>query len=109
MQQKIISTIMFLTIFLSFTGCATKEKTNSLSKMYPNMQIRTYEVFGMDCPGCHGGIEKLVKEVPNVVDAKANWDEKKITIVIKKEATIEDKTIFEAIKRANFTPGKRIQ
>ncbi len=98
-----------LILFLSIAGCSSSEKTQSFSKMYSSDQIRIYEVFGMDCPGCHGGIEKLVKEVPKVLDAKANWSEKNITIVIEKGATVEDKTIFEAIQRANFTPGKRLQ
>lgn len=106
-----IKTIIFsLTwIFLSLTGCASNQKEQSILAMYPDQQVRVYEVFGMDCPGCHGGIEKLVLEIPKVLDAKASWSEKKVTIVIEKGAEVEDSIIMEAIKRANFTPGKRLQ
>ena len=70
---------------------------------------RVYEVFGMDCPGCHGAVEKLVKKIPGVTDAKANWEEQKITIATEPGSDVNDEVIFDAIKRANFTPGARIE
>ena len=68
---------------------------------------RTYEVFGMDCPGCHGGLEKLVKKIPGVVTAKANWRTKTIIVSIADRKAVTDEQIFKAIKKANFTPGER--
>jgi len=109
MQQGKFFISFIMVMFLFLTGCSTGGKAQPFSETYAKEQIRVYEVFGMDCPGCHSGIEKLVKEVPKVVDAKANWSEKKITIVIKKGSSVEDKAIFKAIERANFTPGKRVQ
>lgn len=106
-RKTIVS--FFWILILSLTGCASNKKEQSLSAMYPDKQVRVYEVFGMDCPGCHGGIEKLVKEIPKVLDAKANWSEKKITIILEKGAKVENSIIFEAIKRSNFTSGKRLQ
>ena len=71
--------------------------------------IRIYEVFGMDCPGCHGAIEKLVKRIPAVQEAEANWKEQRLTLTIRPGSELDDDDVYDAIRRANFTPGKRKQ
>ncbi len=71
-------------------------------------EIRVYEVFGMGCPACHGGLNKLLKKIEGVKDAVANWKEQQVTITLKHGADVEDEQIFEVIRKANFTPGKRI-
>ena len=71
--------------------------------------IRIYEVFGMDCPGCHGAIEKLVKKIPAVQEAEANWKEQRLTLTIRPGSKLDDDDVYDAIRRANFTPGKRKQ
>jgi copper chaperone CopZ len=63
----------------------------------------------MKCPGCHEGVEKLVKRLPGVIDAQANWEKKRITIHVKPNVELKDEDVFSAIRRANFTPGKRLQ
>ena len=72
-------------------------------------EIRIYEVFGMDWPACQGGLVKLVKKIPAVLDAKAYWEEKKLTVTVKPGAQLNDEDIYDAVRRANFTPSKRIQ
>jgi len=89
-------------------GCATN-KQNSPETVTGESEIRVYEVFGMDCPGCHGGVEKLVKKISAVQDAKADWQKKEIVVIVRPESELDDKDVFEAIRRANFTPGKRIK
>ena len=69
--------------------------------------MRVYEVFGMDCPGCHGGIEKLVKRIPSVEKAEANWEKKQLVVTVKPGHKLDDKDVIKAIKEANFTPVKR--
>jgi copper chaperone CopZ len=71
--------------------------------------IRIYEVFGMDCPGCHGAVEKLVKKIPAVEDAEANWNEQRLTVTVRPGSELDDEEIYEAVRRANFTPGERKQ
>ena len=63
----------------------------------------------MDCPGCHGGLEKLVKKIPAIQAAKANWVKKQLVVAVRPEAELSDDDIYDAIKRANFTAGKRIK
>jgi copper chaperone CopZ len=72
-------------------------------------EVRIYEVFGMDCPGCHGAIEKLVKKIPAVQEAEANWKEQRLTLTLRPGSELDDDDVHEAIRRANFTPGKRKQ
>ncbi len=68
-----------------------------------------YEVFGMDCPGCHGGLEKLAMDIPGVHTAKASWEDKKLTLGIEDGAEVTDEQVQDAINRANFTAGERLK
>jgi copper chaperone CopZ len=63
----------------------------------------------MNCPGCHGGLEKLVKKIPAVQQAEANWVKKQLTVTVEPGTELNDEDIYDAIRRANFTPGKRIK
>jgi hypothetical protein len=93
-------------IALLLISCSsTKELNNSI---FENTETKVYEVFGMDCPGCHGGLEKLLNQHEAIVGSKADWVNKRVTIYIKLDSEISENEIFELIKRANFTPGKLI-
>jgi copper chaperone CopZ len=72
-----------------------------------NSQVRIYEVFGMDCPGCHGGIEKLVDKIPAIQKSEANWEKKQLKIWVDPAKELKDEDIIDAIERANLTPGER--
>jgi copper chaperone CopZ len=72
-----------------------------------NGQVRIYEVFGMDCPGCHGGIEKLANKIPGVKNSEANWEKQELKIWVDPENDVKDEAIIDAIERANLTPGER--
>lgn len=89
-------------------GCNDAEKGEN-TKTLENSETRQYEVFGMDCPGCQGGLEKLVKKIPAVQGAKADWIKKQLTVSLRPESQLDDKDIYDAIERANFTAGKRIE
>jgi copper chaperone CopZ len=72
-------------------------------------QIITYEVFGMDCPGCHGGIEKLANKIDGVMKSEANWEKQELKIWVDPAKGVKDDAIVDAIERANFTPGERLK
>ena len=100
---------LFLLIMLFFgMGCNTADKGPSV-KSLEESEIVMYEVFGMGCPGCHGGLEKLVKKIPNIQRADANWVKKQLVVTIPPEVELNDEDIYDAIRRANFTPGNRIK
>ena len=102
--KYIILGFPIIALFLISCG-ATKELNNSI---FENTEPKVYEVFGMDCPGCHGGLEKLLNQHEAIVGSKADWINKTVTIYIKPDSEISENEIFELIKRANFTPGKLI-
>ncbi len=89
-------------------GC-TAANQELATKSMEESEIRMYEVFGMDCPGCHGGLEKLVKKIQTVQEAEANWLKKQLVVMVRPEVELNDEDIYDAIRRANFTPGKRIK
>lgn len=88
-------------------GCTTTNPNESV-KFTGDSETRIYEVFGMDCPGCHGGLEKLVKKIPAIEHAEANWQKKRLVVSVREGAELSDEDIYDAIRRANFTVGKRI-
>lgn len=105
------NTFLFVSIaafLISAGGCATSVKHNSVV-MTEGAEIRTYEVFGMDCPVCHGGLEKRLMKIKGVEHAEANWQEKQIKIIIMPGEEVTDASITKAIEEANFNVGKRIK
>lgn len=105
------NTVMFLTLavigVLAF-GCNSPQEQTALTAE-EGVEIRVYEVYGMDCPGCHGGVEKLVNKIPAVEKSQANWKTKELAVVVRAGSELDDEEVYDAIRRANFTPGKRIR
>jgi len=72
-------------------------------------ELIEFEVFGMDCPGCHGGLEKLAMDIPGVSAAKASWQDQKLALEIEEGAEVSEEQVHGAINRANFTAGERLK
>lgn len=72
-------------------------------------KIVCYEVFGMDCPGCQSALEKQIKKIEGVAEAKASFKAKEVVIELKPGAEVANEEIEKRIKKANFTPGKKIE
>jgi len=89
-------------------GCQESAKKATTSTVGSG-EVREYEVFGMDCPGCQSGLEKLVNKIPAVQQSSANWKEKRLAVTVKEGAALNDEDVYDAIRRANFTVGKRIK
>ena len=108
MIRKVVFSLTFVVLLTCWIGCATTEQSTTTA-VADGSEIRIYEVFGMNCPGCHGGVEKLVKKIPAVQDAKANWQNKELVVTVQPGNELDDKDVLDAIRRANFTPGKRLK
>lgn len=106
---KLLLTGLVPAVFLIYlTACAaTKPDIDNL--ISEGNQIRIYEIFGMDCPGCHGGLENLVNKVAGVISSEANWEKQLLRVVLYADVEVDDNLIYEAIKKANFTPGERFK
>lgn len=103
-----IKNIVSLFIILLLIGCGAGTR-NIESLMTDQTEMRVYEVFGMDCPGCHGGLENIVNKIDGVIASQANWEQQTLKIIVSKGMEISDEKIFEAVKKANFTPGNRLE
>ena len=91
------------------SGCTTSGRNINTQVSQEGSETRVYEVFGMDCPGCHGGLEKLVRKIPAIHHVEANWMKKQLVVTVKTGEELKDEEIYDAIRRANFTVGKRIR
>ena len=107
MRYMFLPLILFVLLFCG-TGCNTAGQSSAVESMEAS-EARVYEVFGMNCPGCHGGLEKLVKKISAVQEAESNWQKKQLVVIVRPEAELNDEDIYDAIRRANFTPGNRLK
>ena len=107
-RRPILLTFIAALLIATSLGAAVVTSPDS-SSVGEAVETRVYEIFGMDCPGCHGGIEKLVQKTDGIQKAKANYIEQRLVVTLKPGETVDDEVIYDAIRRANFTPGKRIR
>jgi copper chaperone CopZ len=94
---------------LNAHGLALQAAADSNENTAENTDVRIYEVFGMNCPGCHGGLNKLVQKISAVQQSEANWEKKRLMVTVKPGAKLNDEDVYDAIRRANFTPGERLK
>ena len=106
--KSLVIGLVSTVILIYLIGCATS-KPDFAELISEGSEVRIYEIFGMDCPGCHGGLENLVNKVPGVRTSKANWEKQQLQVVFYPNVEVDDNAIYDAIKRANFTPGKRLK
>ncbi len=105
---KTLSVTIALSIMLCMVGCEESSVVDSSGGLDKSV-AREYEVFGMDCPGCQSGLEKLVNKIPEVAESDSSWQAKRLWITPVEGAELNDEDVFDAISRGNFTAGKRIK
>ncbi|MCF8336965.1 MAG: cation transporter [Bacteroidales bacterium] len=66
-----------------------------------------FTVYGMDCPGCEGGLEKQVNKMESVQSSEANWRKQQLKVVPMGGTPVELKALEKRIKKANFTLDKK--
>jgi copper chaperone CopZ len=108
-MHKWLPFITLAVLVMACSGCATADRSVTATAQDAGLEVRIYEVFGMDCPGCHGGLEKLVLRIPAVQAADANWEQKQLTVTVRSGADLDDHDVQTAIRKANLTPGERLQ
>jgi len=100
--------LLLTLIMVGVIACASGNKDID-PELDQESETHIYEVFGMNCPGCHGGLEKILLKNPAILSAQGNWVEKRVTIKVRSDSKFSDEEVYDAIRRANFTPGKRIK
>ena len=89
-------------------GCQSTDAPAGPIALAP-LEIRIYNVLGMDGPGYHGSLEACVNKLEPVQDAQADGRAQQLTVFVRPNTVLDDETVFEAIRRAGFTPGKRLE
>lgn len=95
-----------LSMLAMVAGCSTPASQMNQSNSPQNAV--TYEVYGMDCPGCHGGLEKNLEKIPGVLAASANWKKQRVTLSLEDAATVSTEQVTQAVEDSNFTLGEKI-
>ena len=112
-MHRRVPLLMLAVLWGVLAGCAAADRSPAeappADAQAEALETRVYEVFGMDCPGCHGGLEKLVLRIPAVQAAKANWERKRLTVTVRPGADLDDGDVREAIRKSNFTLGERLR
>ena len=108
MIKRCLVNFMYVVFLMYIAGCGAAAN-KSVIMNDENADIRIYEVFGMDCPACASGLDKLVVKIPAIRESEAQWKVKRLVISVKDGEQLQDEDIYDAIERANFTPGKRIK
>ncbi len=106
-NMKITAAIFLLNIAF-FNGYLNQAYAENI-RQDTDREVRAYEVFGMDCPGCASALNKIAGRVSGVEKAVTDWQKGILTIHIKENHQVNDQEIFNAIKKANFTPGRRLK
>ena len=68
-----------------------------------------YTVYGMDCPGCAGSLEKQVNKIESVRFSEANWLKQELKIVLVKDSALNESELEKRVKKANFTLEKGVE
>ena len=109
-MYRFFSVVLIFCLALVCSGCTGPAQNSEIQGIdTKGHEVRIYEVFGMDCPGCHGGLEKLVNKTPAVQSSKANWKDMKLFVTVNIASDLNDEDVYDAIRRGSFTPGKRIR
>ena len=102
--------ILFAVLFLSPALEAQNDVgLDSVSQIKQNIQSDTlvFTVYGMDCPGCEGGLEKQINKIQFVQFSKADWVKQELRIVLAKNSILNMGELEKRVKKANFTLEKK--
>lgn len=101
----ILIAVLFLSTVLNAQNHAQVDSVNQIQQ---NIQSDTlvFTVFGMDCPGCEGGLEKQINKIQSIQFSNADWVKQELRIVLAKDSTLNLDELEKRVKKANFTLEK---
>lgn len=105
-RTRILYTVIITIISLSaVSGQSQAGQEESAATKEKSIQPDTlmYTVYGMDCPGCEGGLEKQVNKIPSVKSSEANWKRQELTVIVREDSVLNIEELIRRVKKANFT------
>lgn len=103
---------LLLVMMVSNNAIAQNQtRANSEIQVTANTQGDTlvYTVYGMDCPGCEGSLEKQVNKIESIRFSEANWLKQELKIVLVKDSALNESELEKRVKKANFTLEKGVE
>lgn len=101
-----MKSMLFIMCLLAFEAAYSQNTADNKLQQQDTITIK-YQVFGMNCPGCHGALEKQLNKIPGVLYSKADWVKQEVAIYSSIQITEED--IRKRMKKTNFTMGEKIK
>lgn len=103
-MRYICKTVLFLFFLLPVITMGQADiKDDTLKSTTSVKDTLSYTIYGMDCPGCEGGLEKQVNKLSFVKWSKSNWLTQKLFVVVKKDSVLNMEKLKAAVSNANFT------
>ena len=105
---KMLVVVLFAGLFSISTNAQTQIRTSpdkTGEKSSPSDTL-VFTVYGMDCPGCAGGLEKQVNKIESIQYSKADWVKQELKIVMAHDAVFDVNELENRVKKANFTLEK---
>lgn len=104
-------TILFLVsafiLMMAASSAFGQHSNNEAQKTENKADTLEFTVYGMDCPGCEGGLEKQVNKIESVNSSEANWRKQLLQVVLEPDAKLDINTLEKRVKKANFTLDKK--
>lgn len=94
--------LLILPTILMAQNNIDNDKINQIQQNV-NTDTLVYTIYGMDCPGCEGGLEKQVNKIPSVQFSDADWVKQELRIVLVQDSTLNVNELEKRVKKANFT------
>ena len=95
MIKRYLAYFMFAICLMFISGCGAAAK-KSINMTEVKADIRVYEVFGMDCPACAGGLDKLVVKNPAIKKSDAQW-----STLARRAISLPEKNFVVSLKITN--------
>lgn len=101
--MKIFVIMAFMCLPILLNAQQQNDKVNQIHDTYMQPDTLKFTVYGMDCPGCEGSLEKQVNKIGSIQYCKADWVEQELQIVLKQDSVLRISELEKRVKKANFT------
>lgn len=110
MKSIIVTALLILFALVSLQSygqSVDKTQQTEAKDTAQSKKIVTYTVYGMDCPGCQGALEKQINKISWVTNSEANWIKQEVKVEVTNDSLLVDEEIYKKIRKANFTPVEK--